>query len=231
MSEVKRCTQCGLLKDVNEFRKYKYAADKGTEGRYRTCKSCEAINASYNRLKKKLESFRDPNTKELCYSASTKFDFYETTEALERIEGMYALLEGQGLRVPQFGTKRKDMPEASALEAVDKLSSFYGSIRAEVTPHIELPTADVPDELQRWLDADMQDWIDAELSPEYLQETIYESLKAKYRPQISVNKETFMPVYDDTYKTVLNNILRRFDDYEEMMATQEVEEAESSAGE
>ena len=51
--------------------------------------------------------------------------------------------------------------------------------------------------------------------PEYLQETVYESLKAKYRPQIGVDKQTYLPIYDDTYKNVLNQILRRFDDYEE----------------
>jgi hypothetical protein len=78
-----------------------------------------------------------------------------------------------------------------------------------------VPTQEVPDELQHWLTVDTQEWKKDNISPEYLQETVYESLKAKYRPQVGVNKETFVPIYDDTFKAVLNQILRRFDDYEE----------------
>ena len=45
-----------------------------------------------------------------------------------------------------------------------------------------------------------------------------QSLKAKYRPQTGVDKETYLPIYDDTYREVLNQILRKFDDYEEQYA-------------
>ena len=61
------------------------------------------------------------------------------------------------------------------------------------------------------------------MSPEYLQETVYESLKAKYRPQTGFNRDTGMPIYDDTYKAELNQILRLFDEYEEAVAEEEDE--------
>lgn len=215
MSEVKRCSQCGMLKSVEEFRKYSYSKKKETEGRYRTCKSCEAINASYSRLKKRAETF-----KVVPDNGVNKLEYMQLIESLNKIENMYAMLEQRGLRVPSFGARPKVVPEASTLAAVDKLNSFYGSVQSEVCARIEVPV-DVPDELTRWLEADMQEWVDAGLSPEYLQETIYESLKAKYRPQTSVDRNTFMPIYDDTYKDTLNQILRKFDDYEELMASKE----------
>ena len=46
---------------------------------------------------------------------------------------------------------------------------------------------------------------------------MYESLKAKYRPQLGYDSERGLPIYDDTFKDVLNQILRRFDDYEDSM--------------
>ena len=111
-------------------------------------------------------------------------------------------------------------PNAGVLGTVDKLFAMYGEkpVGATVTATVVAPPSDVPDELQAWLDADPAEWQAKELSPEYLQETIYESLKAKYRPQIGVDRDTYLPIYDDTYKDVLNQILRKFDDYEEQYA-------------
>ena len=68
-----------------------------------------------------------------------------------------------------------------------------------------------------WLEQDVNEWVENGLSPEYLQETVYESLKAKYRPQLGYDSERGLPIYDDTFKDVLNQILRRFDDYEDSM--------------
>lgn len=194
MSKVKRCVQCGLLKEEEDFRKYTYSRTNDTEGRYRLCKSCEAINASYRRAKTGL-----PNIAEAMYN-------------IDKIDKLYATLKARGLRVPT--TTDSDEPDA-----VDKLLAFYEDPANNKT----LPAVKVviPDELQEWLDAPMSVWKDANISPEYLQETVYESLKAKYRPQVGVDRTTFLPIYDDTYKEVLNNILRRFDDYEEEESSKE----------
>ena len=75
--------------------------------------------------------------------------------------------------------------------------------------------------MQVCLDQDPSEWVEKGLSPEYLQETVYESLKAKYRPQLGYDSERGLPIYDDTFKDVLNQILRRFDDYEDSMEAED----------
>lgn len=218
MADMKRCIQCGLLKNVDEFRRYTYAKEKDTDGRYRLCKQCEATNTTYRKICKQLDTFKDPVTGDYTVSSSTKVTFYRLQHAKERIEMLYDMLSARGLRVPT--KKTPEDPNAGVLGTVDKLFAMYGEkpVGATVTATVVAPTSDVPDELQAWLDADPAEWQAKELSPEYLQETIYESLKAKYRPQIGVDRDTYLPIYDDTYKDVLNQILRKFDDYEEQYA-------------
>lgn len=218
MADMKRCIQCGLLKNVEEFRRYTYAKEKDTDGRYRLCKQCEATNTTYRKICKQLDMFKDPVSGEYTISPSTKETFYRLQHAKERIEMLYDMLSARGLRVPT--KKTPEDPNAGVLGTVDKLFAMYGEkpVGATVTATVVAPPSEVPDELQAWLDADPAEWQAKELSPEYLQETIYESLKAKYRPQISVDRDTYLPIYDDTYKDVLNQILRKFDDYEEQYA-------------
>ena len=206
MSDVKRCVQCGLLKEEDAFRKYTYSLENDTKGRYRICKSCEAINTAYRRAKQymvdhPLDMFR---TK----PGIPAYDVYYKMKCItEKTEQLYNTLEARGLRIPTVNLPKQE----DSLDNIESLLAFY----KEDPITTVMPTEEVPDELLRWLNMDKQEWKDNNLSPEYLQETIYESLKAKYRPQTGVNKETFIPIYDDTYKAVLNQILRRFDDYEE----------------
>ena len=218
MADMKRCIQCGLLKNADEFRRYTYAKEKDTDGRYRLCKRCEATNTTYRKICKQLDTFKDHVTGDYTFTPSTKETFYRLQHAKERIEMLYDMLSARGLRVPT--KKVPEDPNAGVLGTVDKLFAMYGEkpTVATVTATVAAPTSEVPDELQAWLDADPAEWQAKELSPEYLQETIYESLKAKYRPQIGVNRDTYLPIYDDTYKDVLNQILRKFDDYEEQYA-------------
>ena len=218
MADMKRCIQCGLLKNVDEFRRYTYAKEKDTDGRYRLCKQCEATNTTYRKICKQLDAFKDPVTGGHTFTPSTKETFYRLMHARERIEMLYNMLSARGLRVPT--KKVPEDPNAGVLGTVDKLFAMYGEkpTAATVAATVVAPTSEVPDELQAWLDADPAEWQAKELSPEYLQETIYESLKAKYRPQIGVDRDTYLPIYDDTYKDVLNQILRKFDDYEEQYA-------------
>ena len=218
MADMKRCIQCGLLKNVDEFRRYTYAKEKDTDGRYRLCKQCEATNTTYRKICKQLDTFKDPVTGDYTFTPPTKETFYRLMHARERIEMLYDMLSARGLRVPT--KKAPEDPNAGVLGTVDKLFAMYGekSTAATVAATVVAPTSEVPDELQAWLDADPAEWQAKELSPEYLQETIYESLKAKYRPQIGVDRDTYLPIYADTYKDVLNQILRKFDDYEEQYA-------------
>lgn len=218
MADMKRCIQCGLLKNVEEFRRYTYAKEKDTDGRYRLCKQCEATNTTYRKICKQLDSFKDPASGDYTFVPSTRETFYRLQHAKERIEMLYDMLSARGLRVPT--KKVPEDPNAGVLGTVDKLFAMYGEkpAAATVTATVVAPPSEVPDELQAWLDADPAEWQAKELSPEYLQETIYESLKAKYRPQIGVDRDTYLPIYDNTYKDVLNQILRKFDDYEEQYA-------------
>ncbi len=208
MSEVKRCVQCGLLQEADAFRKYTYSRTNNTEGRYRICRKCEAINTAYRHAKQwesehPMPSFDDIDTAQKMH------------EVVVKTEVLYATLEKRGLRVPTVKVSARH--DAATLDAIDSIMSFYKE-DVLVQP-VEMSASEVPDELQHWLDEDSQIWKDNDIAPEYLQETVYESLKAKYRPQIGVDKQSYLPIYDDTYKSVLNKILRRFDDYEEEYCT------------
>lgn len=206
MSEMKRCKQCGLLKDVEEFRQYTYSKQNGTTGRYRICKSCENINTKYKRAVELLKQ------KPTCSTLSKDYPAWE--RALEfkyRAEELYKCLDARGLNV---STMVANTEKDNDLNEIDKLMAFYEQ-PSIAEPVICTNNTGTPKDLQQWLDADPQVWVDADLSPEYLQETIYESLKAKYRPQVGYDAAKCLPIFDDTYKNVLNQILRKFDDYEE----------------
>jgi len=204
MSEMKRCVQCGLLKEDTAFRKYTYSRTNDTEGRYRICRSCEAINAAYRRAQSCLAN----NTGIIIAGSAPD----KAQETIDRTEQLYKVLEARGLRVPA------PQPKAKQEDPVEDLLNFYATESTDTVDH----SVDVPDELKHWLEEDSSVWRANDISPEYLQETIYESLKAKYRPQIGVNKDTYVPIYDDTFKKELNDILRRFDDYEEECCNNEV---------
>ena len=204
MANVKRCIQCGMLKAEEDYREYTYSKANGTSGRYRVCKECEALNSRYKRLLKQ----------------NTLYDEAIVTE-LHNIEDCYRILMQKGLRTPLNNTSKVSTKTPES-DTVEKLKSFYQSVpvtapRTAIAPEM-LAAHGLPDDLMHWLMCPVSDWEENNLSPEYLQETIYESLKAKYRPQLGFDAEKGIPVYDNTYKDTLNEILRRFDDYEETYA-------------
>lgn len=214
MGEMKRCQQCGLLKEAESYRPYTYAKQKGTQGRYRICRQCEAINTQYKRAKQTVAAgcmrTADGTTIPEAYDASM--------ELIAKIDKLYAALELRGLRVPCSKPVNQEPTNA----AVDMLLEFYRE-DSRPTTTVEHTKDSIPADLAHWLDTSWDEWLDGGLSPEYLQETVYESLKAKYRPQTGIDKERLLPVYDDTYKSVLNDILKRFDDFEEYVAAQDGE--------
>lgn len=208
MNEVKKCVQCNELKPIIDFREYTHSrknSDKTKASRYRICRDCENINTRYYRARSVIAETEKGSLKQ--YQARIEF---------EKITKLYEALELRGLRTPLSKIELK----ATVLDEVDRLLQklhledktlpVTGVKVAEVLPIIEVDK--LPSELQYWLE---NDWIEVGNSPEFYQETIYESLKAKYRPQIGVDKERGIIIYDDTYKQVLNDILRKFDDYED----------------
>ena len=235
MSEMKRCKQCGVLKSADAFRSYTYSKRKGTEGRFRICRQCENINTTYRRLVTERQKYWDEGTGHYSVPSFQMSYYNSLTGEIDKIEGLYALLEAHGYCTPLSKSKAdatQEIVPSTVDTYVESLSSFYGAVPSDAKKATEpmvstKPTApalqpeemDVPHDLQRWLNMDIHAFALAGLTPDYLQETVYESLKAKYRPQVGTDPQTFLPIYDDTYKPILNQILRLFDDYEDYYAS------------
>ena len=210
---LKRCKQCGMLKEEECFRPYTHSRGKSAPSRYRICRDCESINTTYRRAREQLEQFE--------HNGTAIEESVALSETITKITRLYATLEAKGLQVPEYGVKKK---KPVAEQAVDKLLAFYGQKPEEQARQstVDIPTEiDIPEDLNIWLTQDQNEWIEKGLSPEYLQEVVYEALKAKYRPQLGYDAERGLPIYDDTFKEVLNNILRRFDDYEDSVESTE----------
>ena len=192
MKQHKQCKQCGKLLPSTAFRKY-YG---GRKGNYKYCLTCERINNREKYLMKKDILSAD-----------------ETAE-LNNIHDLWQLQRMNGLQPPHLNQNK-----VSVAESVDDLLSAYDTkefdalkanktdARTDNTTDVNI--SDIPVELQIWLTADLTK------TPEYYQDEVYEKLREKYRPVLEINQQTLMPVYDDTYKDVLNKILDRFDDYED----------------
>jgi len=231
--ELKRCKQCGILKDVEEFRQYTYSKVNATPGRLSLCKECESLNTRYKRLVETLIPTGEATYKYKATPTKELDKINAWNEEAQKIRELYTMLESRGLHTPLSKLPPDVSENSSSIRTIDKLLDFYAS---PTQPSAQRPTAklaipteskvDVPTELQKWLDESAEDWIASDLHPEYLQETVYESLKAKYRPQIGIDQERFIPIYDDTYKTVLNAILRKFDEYEEAEASKDEEDSQ-----
>lgn len=195
-----------MLKEETCFRPYTHSRGKSEPSRYRICRDCESINTTYRRAREQLDK-----------GGLSLVESSQLSETVSKILQLYRALEAKGLQVPEYGVKKK---KSAAETAVDKLLAFYGQQPQEQARQstVDIPTEiDIPEDLNIWLTQDVNEWIENGLSPEYLQETVYESLKAKYRPQLGYDSERGLPIYDDTFKDVLNQILRRFDDYEDSM--------------
>lgn len=209
MNEIKKCVQCNELKPTDDFREYTHSRNKLNKvkaARYRICKACENINAKYYRAKLVVNEANNTELPSKVLRAKIE---------VQKIEELYKALEARGCRTPLT----KEEQKVTALDEVDRLLQklaledktlpIVGKKVVEQTP---LKLDDIPTELQYWLG---DEWMEEGLSPEFYQETIYESLKAKYRPQLGIDKEKGLIIYDDTYRLVLNDILRKFDDYED----------------
>ena len=217
MADLKRCRQCGMLKDVEDFRKYTYSRVNDTEGRYSTCKSCESINTRLTKLEKNIADVEERMCTE--FLDMSKYNAWQNER--DDILKLYDALESRGLHTPRVGKAPAESAPATSLQ-VSKLLEFYDEKPSQcVQTYIPPVDQEVPAELSRWLAGTPEEWEEAGMSPEYLQETIYESLKAKYRRQTGVDQNTYLPIYDDSFKSILNDILRLFDDYEELIAGKE----------
>lgn len=187
-AKAKVCKQCGKLKPLDNYRHY-YGGRTGT---YRTCLECERINTREKYLRRKDEN--------------GKISATESAE-LEQIHKLYQVQRAAGLQPP----RQKD-ETSSTMDAVTSMLSEYAAqddLVANLVDQSSSQASSVPPELSKWLTEPLH------REPEYYQEDVYEELREKYRPMLEINKQTMMPVYDDTYRAILDQILARFDEYED----------------
>lgn len=159
----------------------------GRTGYYKYCLVCEKINNREKYLSKK----------------TTLTD--AEAEEYEKIQHLWHVQRMNGLQPPHNSNQ---LSVASRVE--DLLADYDATSNAVVEQPTQTETGVViPAELQEWLTKPLTE------DPDYYQNTVYEELRDKYRPIMEINQDTLMPVYDDTYKPILNEILDRFDDYED----------------
>jgi hypothetical protein len=159
----------------------------GRKGTYNTCKFCEKINSREKYLARKESN-----------GTITKAE----QEELHKIHELWMHQKTLGLKPPRFA-KNKSTPIS---ESLDDLVAKYAEQANAVK---EVTNEDIPAELAKWLTAELTE------EPEYYQEEVYEALVNKYRPQLFIDKATMMPVYDDTYRALLQQIAAKFDEYED----------------
>lgn len=190
MAKAKICKQCGKMKPLDAFRAY-YGKRTGT---YNTCLDCEKINTREKYLRKKSE-----NT---MISASE-------AEELEKIHLLYKVQRAAGMQPPRLQNENR-----SLVDELDDMIALYSNQESDGTSDTS-PLSPATDEA--FIPAELQMWRTSELTrePEYYQDTVYEELREKFRPIKEIDQKTMMPVYDNTYKYILDEILARFDAYED----------------
>lgn len=159
----------------------------GRKGTYTVCKNCEKINARAKYLRRKGDEISD----------------VEATE-LDKIERLYEAQRAAGLQPPKSDQGRSK----PVVDNLDDMINKYTDMAIMQTVDAGRDVPPVPADLQKWLTEQLTE------EPDYYLDEIYEELKKIYRPLLCVTKDR-QPVYDDTYKDVLEQILTRFYEYEE----------------
>jgi len=128
MNNYKPCKQCGVIKPLDQYRKY-YGGRKGT---YTTCKACEKINSRA----KYLESKKELNDNEKLELQSI-YQLWETQRTL-------------GYQPPRTTVKGQKPVVDTILEMMDtykKRTKMLGEVADEVRA--------APPELLKWLTAEL----------------------------------------------------------------------------
>lgn len=110
---------------------------------------------------------------------------------LNKIHTLYEMQRACGLQPPQ---RRESVSRVGDL---DRLLNKYSDMDA------------TPTELTQWLTCELTE------EPEYYHDVVYADLCAKYRRVVRYDEKSLTPIYDETYKDVLYEILARFDGYED----------------
>lgn len=191
------CSQCGEYHPKSNHRKYFPSQTKGEDrdSYYKQCKRCERINKRYIYLLKK-----DNKTE-------------QDSRDISITETLYKELQARGFEVPSIGKGHKPKDE-SALALLNKVTN--GKITGEVVmaPYSEAAKKiddkfkGSPQELISMLYRDLHG-----CEPEALYQQ-YDALYTKYAPQIGID-DNYIPIHDQTHKEVLQQILKRIEEYED----------------
>ena len=183
--EAKKCTQCGEIRGIEMFRHY-YGNRSGT---YRYCKICERIN-------NREQYLQDKATREVLND--------EELNTLNMIHELWSRQRVRGLIPPH--TERITSQVSTDLEIKQQLIATAALASSIEIP--EVPNVIVVQDLLKWLTCPLTK------SPDYYNEVYDEDLRKRFRPMIKLGEDS-LPVYDDTYKDILDKILVRFADYED----------------
>ena len=159
----------------------------GRKGSYTICKACEKINSRAKYLTNKGERMN-----------------YEEEAELDQIHALWDAQREAGLLPPRIGGGRSVPLTDNLDEMILKYKATQRAVATEPTAYTW-----VPNELSKWLVCELT------LEPDEYLDGTYEQLKEKFRPVLRIDPATMLPVYDDTYKDVLDKILERFNAYED----------------
>lgn len=179
--------QCKQCGDLKPIEQFRryYGGRKGT---YKTCKLCEKINAR--------EKYLEAKYQEGCISEDEVLE-------LGKIHKLWEAQAKLGYQPPIY-----KVDKTSALsDSIDGMISRYEALGQQVA----VVKADAPQQPELII------WLSAKLTkePEYYLDYVYEELKRKYRPVLRIDQATMLPVHDDTYRDILEQILDRFYEYDE----------------
>ncbi len=126
-------------------------------------------------------------------------------EEIKSIEELYELLRDLGLEPPKYGAGTSSTVYSVVEELLKRKMNQIAERKAQLE-EVGVET-DTPTELAEWLTRPLTE------KPEYY-EDVYFKLREKYMPVIGVNPDA-TPKYDETYKEIMDQILERFDEYED----------------
>ena len=179
--------QCRQCGEVKPLAQYRNYYG-GRQGTYTICRACEKINSRVKYIEKKQN---------------------RTVAEDEELNKIYQLYDAQracGLRPPRREAGRHE----KVTEDLDNLIQKYMAQANKAAEVAEvLDTTQTPAELMQWLSCELTK------EPDYYLDEVYDELKEKYRPVLRIDKETLLPVYDETHAMVLDQILSRFNAYED----------------
>lgn len=158
----------------------------GRTGRYTTCKLCERLNS-----------------REKYLSSKESLSAQEADE-LAKIHLLWSHQRTLGLKPPRTSSGSA-VPIASSLDGMVERYAERAKAVVEAAPNLVEPAAELAGWLIRKLDK----------QPEYYQDEVYPRLRELYMPQLYIDQATMLPVYDTTYKAALDEIAKKFDDYED----------------